>query len=132
MILSSCDYSILKRAENSELISVNAVNPRDFSLDKHKKVDDTPYGGGAGMLLACQPYIDAFNSIEKKENSKVILMSPQGKTFNQQMANEFSQKEQLIIICGHYEGFDQRIKEITQAEEISIGDFVLTGGSCLL
>ena len=128
MILSSCDYSILKRAENSDLIKVNVINPRDFSLDKHKKVDDTPYGGGAGMLLACQPYLDAFKSIKKSENSKVILMSPQGKTFNQQMAKEFSTKEQLIIICGHYEGFDQRIKDITQAEEVSIGDFVLTGG----
>ena len=127
-ILNACNFSIIKRAISENHISVNAINPRDFTLDKHKRVDDTPYGGGAGMLLACQPYIDAFKSIEKKENSKVIVMSPRGKVFNQEMAKEFSQKEQLIIISGHYEGFDERILEITQAEEVSIGDFVLTGG----
>ncbi len=128
IIKSSSDFSILKRASERNLISINAVNPRDYTLDRHKKVDDTPYGGGAGMLLSCQPYIDAYNSIEKSENSKTIIMSPQGKVFNQEMAKKFGQYNQLIIICGHYEGFDDRIKQITKAEEVSIGDFVLTGG----
>ncbi len=128
MILEACNYSILKRALQEKLISINAVNPRDYTLDKHKKVDDTPYGGGAGMLLACQPYLDALKSINKCEKSKTILMSPQGKVFNQDMAKEFAQQEQLIIICGHYEGFDDRIKQLSGAQEVSIGDFVMTGG----
>ncbi len=123
-----CDFSIIKRACNEKYIEINTVNPRDFSKDKHKKVDDTPYGGGAGMLLSCQPYLDALKSVEKFDNSRTIIMSPQGKTFNQQMAKEFSKSSQIIIICGHYEGFDERIIEKSEAEEISIGDFVLTGG----
>ena len=127
-IQNACDFSIIKRATEQKLISVNAVNPRDFSLDKHKKVDDTPYGGGAGMLLSCQPYLDALNSVEKLENSEIIIMSPQGKVFNQEMAKEFAQKSQLIIICGHYEGFDERIIQKSRAKEVSIGDFVMTGG----
>ncbi len=127
-INSACNFSIMKRALNENIIQINAVNPRDYSLDKHKKVDDTPYGGGAGMLLSCQPYLDALKNIEKKEKSKTIIMSPQGKIFNQETAKELAKYEQIIIICGHYEGFDQRILEKTQAEEISIGDFVLTGG----
>ena len=126
-IEKSCDFSIIKRATEQGLISVNAINPRDFSKDKHKKVDDTPYGGGAGMLLSCQPYLDALSSVEKKENSQTIIMSPQGKVFNQEMAKYFAVKEQLIIICGHYEGFDERIKTIIDLE-LSIGDYVLTGG----
>ena len=127
-IKKACDFSIIKRATEQGLISVNAVNPRDYSKDKHKKVDDTPYGGGAGMLLSCQPYLDALNSVDKKENSVTIIMSPQGKVFNQELAKEFSEKEQLIIICGHYEGFDERIIEKSGAVEVSIGDFVMTGG----
>ena len=127
-IEKACDFSIIKRATEQGLVSVNSVNPRDFSKDKHKKVDDTPYGGGAGMLLSCQPYLDALNSVEKNQNSKTIIMSPQGKVFNQEMAKEFATKEQLIIICGHYEGFDERIIEKSEAVEVSIGDFVMTGG----
>ena len=129
-IEKACDFSIIKRATEQGLVSVNSVNPRDFSKDKHKKVDDTPYGGGAGMLLSCQPYLDALNSVEKNQNSKTIIMSPQGKVFNQEMAKEFATKEQLIIICGHYEGFDERIIEKSEAVEVSIGDFVMTGGEC--
>ncbi len=128
MITEACNFSIIKRALKENLIEINAVNPRDYTLDKHKKTDDTPYGGGAGMLLSCQPYIDALENIQKTENSKTIIMTPQGKCFNQSMAKEFSQKDQLIIICGHYEGFDERIIELSKAEEVSIGDFVLTGG----
>ncbi|MCD7780010.1 MAG: tRNA (guanosine(37)-N1)-methyltransferase TrmD [Candidatus Gastranaerophilales bacterium] len=127
-IQNACNFSIIKRALNENKIQINTVNPRDYTIDKHKKVDDTPYGGGAGMLLSCQPYLDALKSIEKKENSSVLLLSPKGKIFNQNLAKEFAKKEQLIIICGHYEGFDERIKIKSEAEEISIGDFVLTGG----
>ncbi len=128
VIKNGSSFSILKRASENGLINVKAINPRDYTLDKHKKVDDTPYGGGAGMLLACQPYIDAYNSIKKLENSKTVIMSPQGKVFNQEMAKEYAGYSELIIICGHYEGFDDRIKQITKADEVSIGDFVLTGG----
>ena len=127
-IIQACSFSIIKRAVDSGLAEIKTVNPRDYTIDKHKKVDDKPYGGGAGMLLACQPYLDALKSIEKNENSKTIIMSPQGKCYNQEIAKEFAELEQLIIICGHYEGFDERIKEISKAEEISIGDFVMTGG----
>ena len=127
-IIDACNFSIIKRALNENIIEINAVNPRDYTLDKHKKVDDTPYGGGAGMLLSCQPYLDALKSVKKEKNNKIIIMSPQGKTFNQEMAKEFALKDQLIIICGHYEGFDERIKELSGAEEVSLGDFVLTGG----
>lgn len=127
-IKQACDFSIIKRALNENIIQINTVNPRDYTIDKHKKVDDTPYGGGAGMLLACQPYIDALKSIDKCENSKTIIMSPQGRCYNQEMAKQFASYEQLIIICGHYEGFDERIKILSNAQEVSIGDFVLTGG----
>jgi len=127
-IIDACNFSIIKRALTENKISINAVNPRDFSIDKHKKVDDTPYGGGAGMLLSCQPYLDALKSVPKEKNSQTIIMSPQGKIFNQNMAKEFAQKDQLIIICGHYEGFDERIIEKSGAMEVSIGDFVMTGG----
>ena len=127
-IEKACDFSIIKRASEQGLITVNAINPRDFSLDKHKKVDDTPYGGGAGMLISCQPYLDALASVKRVENSVTLIMSPQGKVFNQEMAKEFAHKEQIVIICGHYEGFDERIIEKSGAIEISIGDFVMTGG----
>ena len=128
MIDNACSFSIMQRAKNENLIQVNSINPRDFSKDKHKKVDDTPYGGGAGMLLSCQPFLDALNSVEKLENSETIILSPQGEVFNQALANEFATKSQLIIICGHYEGFDERILEKSKAREVSIGDFVMTGG----
>lgn len=118
--------SIIKRAIDDEKVEINTVNFRDFSLDKHKKVDDTPYGGGAGMVLMCQPVFDAVEHL-KKENSKVILLTPQGKTYNQEHAYDLSKEEHLILICGHYEGFDERIRSICD-EEISIGDYVLTGG----
>lgn len=127
-VSNACNFSIIKRALNAGLIEINTVNPRDFTLDKHRKTDDTPYGGGAGMLLACQPYIDAIKSIEKKGNTKTIILSPQGKIYNQEEAKKLATYDHLILICGHYEGFDDRIKQLTQAEEISIGDFVMTGG----
>ncbi len=118
--------SIIKRAIEEKKVEVNTINFRDFAKNKHKKVDDTPYGGGNGMVLMCQPIFDAVESV-KKENSKVILLSPQGKKYNQNMAYNLAKEEHLIFICGHYEGFDERIKTICD-EEISIGDYVLTGG----
>ncbi len=128
IIETAIEFSILKRAKEKRIIDIKAINPRDYSKDKHKKVDDTPYGGGAGMLLACQPYIDAYEAIEKLQSFRTIILSPQGKTYNQDMAKEFAKEEQIIIISGHYEGFDERITEITKAEEISVGDYVMTGG----
>lgn len=128
MIYQACSHSIISRGIENNIISVNAVNPRDFTLDKHKKVDDTPFGGGAGMVLACQPYFDAFDSLEKNSDTEVLILSPQGETFNQNLSIELAQKQHIILICGHYEGFDERIKKYTKAREISIGDFVLTGG----
>lgn len=128
LIKDACNHSIIKRAIESNIIELDAVNPRDFSKDKHKKVDDTPYGGGAGMVLAPQPFLDAINSIETVQNSQKIILTPQGKPYNQELAKEFATKEQIIIICGHYEGFDERIRTLSGATEISIGDFVLTGG----
>lgn len=128
LINSHLDFSIMKRATDEGVFEVNAVNPRDFTLDKHKKVDDTPYGGGAGMVLMPQPYIDAYNSVEKLENSITLMMTPQGEPFTDQISNELANYNQIIILCGHYEGFDERIRAIIQPREISIGDFVLTGG----
>lgn len=128
MIESYCNCSILKRAKDSGLISVNSINPRDYTEDKHKKVDDTPYGGGAGMVLMAQPYVDAYESVEKLSNSCTLMMTPQGEPFNNEIARELSSFDQIIILCGHYEGYDERIREIIKPREISIGDFVLTGG----
>ena len=118
--------SIIKRAIENKKVQINTINFRDYSKDKHKKVDDTPYGGGNGMVLMCQPIFDAVNDIKTKK-SKVILLSPSGEKFNQKKAIELSKEKHLIFICGHYEGFDERIKTIVD-EEISIGDYVLTGG----
>lgn len=128
LIQSHLDFSIMKRATDDGVISVNAINPRDFTLDKHKKVDDTPYGGGAGMVLMPQPYVDAYNSVEKLENSITLMMTPQGEPFTDKISNDLTEFEQIIILCGHYEGYDERIREIIKPREISIGDFVLTGG----
>lgn len=128
MIENYCNCSILKRAKENKVIEVKTINPRDYTLDKHKKVDDTPYGGGAGMVLAVQPYVDAYESIKKEENSITIMLTPQGQSFNENFCIDFSKYEQIILICGHYEGFDERIREIINPVEISIGDFVLTGG----
>ncbi len=119
--------SIIGRAKEKELININLINIRDFSKDKHKKVDDTPYGGGAGMVLMPDVVYDAYNSV-KSENAKVLYMSPQGKKLNQKKIEELSKEEHLILLCGHYEGIDQRVIDKIVDEEISIGDYVLTGG----
>ncbi len=128
MIKAYCSESIMKRAVNSGVITVNTVNPRDFTLDKHKKVDDTPFGGGAGMVLMPQPYVDAYESVKKLDNSITIMLSPQGEPLKENLVRELAGYNQIIMLCGHYEGFDERIRDIISPREISLGDFVLTGG----
>lgn len=120
------EESIIKRAILGGKVSVNVIDIRSFSTLNNNQVDDTPYGGGAGMVLMCDPIFRAVESV-KSEKSHVVLLSPSGKTYNQKVAKEFKNYEHLILLCGHYEGFDERIKTIID-EEISIGDFVLTGG----
>ena len=123
-----CSQSITKRGIEAGIIKVNTYNPREYSKDKHKRVDDTPYGGGDGMVLACQPIFDCYNAIEKEDDFEFIMLTPQGEKYNQKLAVELSKKEQIILLCGHYEGFDERIRLGLKPREISIGDFVLTGG----
>lgn len=119
--------SIIGRACEKNIIEINIINIRDFSKDKHKKVDDTPYGGGAGMVMKPDVVYDAFKSINL-QNAKTIFLSPQGKTLNQEKVKNLSKEENLILLCGHYEGVDQRVLDEIVDEEISIGDYVLTGG----
>jgi len=121
------EESIIKRAINKELVNINIYNLRNWAKNKHKIVDDKPYGGGTGMLLKIEPIYKAIKEL-KKGKTKVILLSPQGKVFNQKKAKKLSKESHLIFICGHYEGFDERIKKHLIDEEISIGDYVLTGG----
>ena len=128
MVDNACNYSILKKALEKNILSINTINPRDYTLDKHNKVDDTPYGGGAGMVLMAQPYVDAYESIQKQDNSITLMMSPQGEPLSDKLVNELVSYDQIVIMCGHYEGFDERIREIIKPKEVSIGDFVLTGG----
>lgn len=118
--------SIIKRAIDKELVNINIENIRDYTSDKHKHVDDTPYGGGSGMVLKCEPIFNAVEKV-KTDKSKVILLTPEGEKYNQKLAYSLSKEEDLVIICGHYEGFDERIKSIVDIQ-ISIGDYVLTGG----
>ena len=127
MFSSFLDNSIIKRAIAKEKVSFDIVNIRDFTLDKNHRVDDYPTGGGAGLIMKCQPVYDALQSV-KIENSKVLLTSPRGKTFNQQMAIDLSKEEELVFLCGHYEGIDQRVLDLIVTDEVSLGDFVLTGG----
>ena len=126
-MFSSLEQSIIGRAVENGQISINLINIRDFSTDKHKKVDDTPYGGGAGMVMMPDVVYSAYESLESSD-AKVIYMSPKGKTLNQEKVEELSKESHLIILCGHYEGIDQRVLDKIVDEEISIGDYVLTGG----
>ena len=126
-MFKSLEESIIGKAKEKNLIDINLINIRDFSKDKHKKVDDTPYGGGAGMVMKADVVYDAFKSI-KQDNAKVIYLTPQGKTLNQKKVEELSKESHLILLCGHYEGIDQRVIDKIVDEEISIGDYVLTGG----
>ena len=118
-------HSIIERASEKNIININLINIRDFSEDKHKHVDDTPYGGGAGMVIKPDVVYNAYESIKDK-NAKVIYLSPQGKVLNQNKVKELSKEEHLVLLCGHYEGIDQRILDEIVDEEISIGDYVLT------
>lgn len=120
------ETSIIKKAILKELVELEIVDMRAFTEDKHRRVDDYPYGGGAGLVLMCQPVVDAIRSV-KTEESTVVLLSPQGPTFNQTMAYEYAEFKHLILVCGHYEGFDERIRDYVDME-LSIGDYVLTGG----
>ena len=120
------EESIIKRAIDKKLVEVNIIDFRKYSTDPTKKVDDTPYGGGSGMVLMCQPVFDCIDDIKTKD-SKVIMLTPDGKTYNQSMAYDLSKEKHIILLCGHYEGFDERIRSIVDLE-ISIGDYVLTGG----
>lgn len=126
-MFNALKQSIIGRAEENNLIHINIVNMREFSKDKHKKVDDTPYGGGAGMVIKPDIVYDSYNSV-KEEKAKVIYLSPQGNVLNQRKVEALSKEEYLILLCGHYEGIDQRVLDEIVDEEISIGDYVLTGG----
>ena len=121
------NHSIVGKAKEKGLVEIEAINIRDFTLNKHKKVDDYPYGGGAGMVMAAQPLVDAIRNSKEKNKGKVIFLGPRGKTFNQDMAKELSKEDELIFVCGHYEGIDERAYKYIDME-ISIGDFILTGG----
>lgn len=120
--------SILKKAQEKEAVSINLINFRDFSTSKHKTVDDYPYGGGNGMILKPEPIFAAVESIPNYKQAKIIMLTPQGQQFTQKKAEELRAEEHLIFLCGHYEGFDERIREHLVTEELSIGDYVLTGG----
>ena len=130
VMLPYLQASILGRAQTSGIVEFHLHQLRDYSSDTHKKVDDRPFGGGPGMVLLCQPVIDAVYAIENLDPrpARRILLTPQGRLFNQPAADRYAQCERLLLICGHYEGFDERIIEVLQPEEVSIGDFVLTGG----
>ncbi len=133
MVMGGLKESITGRAIDNGLISVNPVNIRDFAGNKYNHVDDYTYGGGAGMLMQAPPVYDAYKSIEEKHGKegkklRVVYMTPQGTPFNQEMAKEFAKEEDLVLLCGHYEGIDERVLELIVTDNVSIGDFVLTGG----
>lgn len=121
------NLSILGRAIEKNIIQIDTVNIRDYSIDKHKKVDDYPYGGGAGMVMTPQPIVDCINAVKKINKGKVIFLGPRGRKFDQEVAKELSKESELIFLCGHYEGIDERVYDFID-DEISLGDFVLTGG----
>ena len=136
MIEQGLNTSIIGRAREKELLSIKAVNIRDYTLDKHKRVDDYPYGGGAGMLMAVEPVVRTYDAIREDirektgntERPRVIYVTPWGKPFHQEMAKEFAKEENLVFLCGHYEGIDERALEEVATDFVSIGDYVLTGG----
>ncbi|HBG78323.1 MAG TPA: tRNA (guanosine(37)-N1)-methyltransferase TrmD [Phycisphaerales bacterium] len=130
MFASPFDFSILKRAQTNGLVEIVLSNIRDFTQDSYRKVDDKPYGGGSGMVMLCKPMFDCLESVQKQDARKgrLIVLTPQGKKFDQQMAKEFAAEERLIFIAGRYEGLDERIIIGSGAEQVSIGDYVLTGG----
>lgn len=130
MIIEGLNTSIIGRAIENQLISLEAIDIRDFSTNKHKKVDDYPYGGGAGMVMQAEPVYGAYQHVLNKIGKKprVVFLTPQGKVFNQEIARDLSTQEDLVFLCGHYEGIDERVLEEIVTDHISIGDYVLTGG----
>ncbi|QRF23747.1 tRNA (guanosine(37)-N1)-methyltransferase TrmD [Alicyclobacillus sp. TC] len=123
------ETSIIKRAQDSGATQLQCINFRDYATDRHRTVDDYPFGGGAGMLLKPEPIFRALEALQERETpDAILLMTPQGKTYRQSMAQEFSQKKSLVILCGHYEGMDDRVRQTWVTDEISLGDFVMTGG----
>ena len=130
MVLSGLRTSIIGRAEEKRLLSIEAINIRDFSTNKHMKVDDYPYGGGAGMVMQAEPVYGAYQALVEKLGKKprLIYLTPQGRTFDQQMARELAAEEDLVFLCGHYEGIDERVLEMIVTDYVSLGDYVLTGG----
>lgn len=130
MVMDGLNTSIIGRAQNANIIDVEAIDIRDYTKDKHRHVDDYPYGGGAGMVMQAAPICDCYNALCDKLGKKprVIYMTPQGRIFNQDIAKELAQEEDLVLLCGHYEGVDERALEILNVESLSIGDYVLTGG----
>ncbi len=130
MIYNGLNHSIIKKAIENNIINIKCINIRDFSNNKHNQVDDYPYGGGAGMVIKPEPVYNSYLSIKDKvkKGTRVLYMTPQGKTFNQKMVQDLSKEEDLIILCGHYEGIDERVIEEIVTDEISMGDFILTGG----
>ncbi len=133
MVMNGLNTSIIGRAVNAGLLSIEAVNIRDYAFNKHQSVDDYPYGGGAGMLMQAEPVYLAYEAVAERirkqgEKPRVVYLSPQGNVFDQKMAEELSQEEDLILLCGHYEGIDERVLEEIVTDYVSIGDYVLTGG----
>lgn len=130
MVMQGLGTSIIGRAVNNGLLSIEAVNIRDYAFNKHQSVDDYPYGGGAGMLMQAEPVYQAYEAIAEKVKKKprVVCLSPQGATFSQTMAEELAKEEELVLLCGHYEGIDERVLEEIVTDYVSIGDYVLTGG----
>lgn len=130
MVQNGLNTSIIGRAVNQGLLSIDAIDIRDYAENKHNRVDDYPYGGGAGMVMQPGPVYRAYKALEEKQGKKlrVIYMTPQGKVFNQKMAEEFAQEEDLVFLCGHYEGIDERVLDMIVTDNVSIGDYVLTGG----
>lgn len=122
------NHSILKRAQDKGIINVNTINFRDYAVNKHNQVDDYPFGGGQGMVLKPEPVFNAMKDIQHNDETRVILLCPQGRPFTQKIAQELSSTEHIVFICGHYEGYDERIREHLVTDEISMGDYVLTGG----
>lgn len=130
MVMGGLKTSIIGRAIKNELLSIEAINIRDYAFNKHNSVDDYPYGGGAGMLMQAEPVYQCYKALEDRigKRPRVVYLSPQGQTFNQKMAEEFAEEEELVFLCGHYEGIDERVLEEIVTDYISIGDYVLTGG----
>ena len=130
MVMQGLNTSIIGRAAEKGLLTIEAVNIRDYTINKHKKVDDYPYGGGAGMLMQAEPVYQCYKALEDRigKRPRVVYLSPQGQTFNQKMAEEFAEEEELVFLCGHYEGIDERVLEEIVTDYVSIGDYVLTGG----